>query len=382
MRRRLTVAVTGLNATDNPGPGVSVIRALRSDPDLQLRIVGLAYDAMEPGIYARDLVDDVYLIPYPSQGVEALEERVRWINAQVPLDVVIPTLDAELPSFIDLAPTLESLGIGTFLPSREQYDLRSKVHLQALGERAGIDVPQAQTLTSVEDLYSVHEAIPYPLFVKGLYYGARIARGVDEAVAAFHAVVAGWGLPVIVQQGVFGEEFDVVAVGDGEGGLVGAVPMKKTFLTDKGKGWAGITVKDPTLIAITERFMAETRWRGPLELEVMKSGDGYYLLEVNPRFPAWTYLSAGAGLNLPAAVVRLAAGIEVEPSREYRVGTMFVRISLDQIASLEDFQQITTAGQLSRHRFEEAPTPELEAINTGADLRRAIEPAGSEGAVA
>jgi carbamoyl-phosphate synthase large subunit len=364
MRRRLTVAVTGLNATDNPGPGVSVIRALRSDQDLDLRVVGLAYDAMEPGIYARDLVDDVFLIPYPSQGVEALDERLRQINGQVPLDALIPTLDAELPSFIDLSPTLWSLGIGSFLPSREQYDLRSKVHLQALGERAGIDVPQARTLNAVDDLYRVHEEIPYPFFVKGLYYGARIARGVDEAVAAFHSVVASWGLPVIVQQGVFGEEFDVVAVGDGEGGLIGAVPMKKTFLTDKGKGWAGITVKDPTLIELTERFMAETRWRGPLELEVMKSGEEYYLLEVNPRFPAWTYLSAGAGLNLPAAVARLAAGVDVEPSRDYAVGTMFIRISLDQIASLEDFQRITTAGQLSRHRLD------------GAELSRAPERAG------
>ena len=41
-----TVAVTGLNATDNPGPGVSVIRSLRAHPDFDGRIVGLAYDGM------------------------------------------------------------------------------------------------------------------------------------------------------------------------------------------------------------------------------------------------------------------------------------------------------------------------------------------------
>ncbi|MCK5796267.1 MAG: ATP-grasp domain-containing protein [Deltaproteobacteria bacterium] len=349
MTQRMTVAVTGLNATDNPGPGVSVIRALREAEDIDLRVVGLAYDAMEPGIYAKDIVDDVYLIPYPSEGVEALEARLREIHAILPLDVVIPTLDAELPSFIALRETLNDLGIGTFLPSREQFDLRSKVHLQELGEDADIDVPRAKTVIDVGDMYRVHEEIPYPFYVKGLYYGASLARGVDEAVMAFHRVVATWGLPVIVQQAVDGEEFDVVAVGDGDGGLVGAVPMKKTFITDKGKGWAGITVKDPALRAIAERFMAHTRWRGPLEIEVMKSHDGrYYLLEVNPRFPAWTYLSAGAGMNLPAAVLRLAAGLEPDIASEYRVGTMFVRISLDQIASLDDFQKLATAGALSR----------------------------------
>jgi len=67
---------------------------------------------------------------------------------------------------------------------------------------------------------------------------------------------------------------------------------------------------------------------------------------VNPRFPAWTYLSAGAGMNLPLAAVRLAAGQQVEPMEDYRVGTMFVRISMDQIANLEDFQAITQFGEL------------------------------------
>lgn len=349
MTRRLTVAVTGLNATDNPGPGVSVVRALRADPELDVRVVALAYDAMEPGLYAKDLVDHAFLIPYPSEGMEALEARLREIHARVPFDVVIPTLDAELPSFIGLQETLEELGIGSFLPSRDQYDLRSKANLQALGDKAGIEVPIARTLVDAADLYKVHETVPYPFYVKGLYYGAALARSLDEAVGAFHRVVASWGLPVIVQQAVDGEEFNVVAVGDGEGGLVGAVSMKKTYITDKGKGWAGITVRDPRLSELADAFMKETRWRGPLELEVMKSRDGhYYLLEVNPRFPAWVYLSAGAGMNLPAAVARLAVGEDAGLVGDYRAGTMFIRISLDLIASLDDFQQLATLGELSR----------------------------------
>ena len=36
-----TVAVTGLNATENPGPGVSVIRAIREGEGFKGRIVGL-----------------------------------------------------------------------------------------------------------------------------------------------------------------------------------------------------------------------------------------------------------------------------------------------------------------------------------------------------
>ncbi len=346
--RPLTIAVTGLNATDNPGPGMTVIRAIRNYSSFEGRVVGLAYDTLDPGIYARDMVDDVFLIPYPSQGPDALEARLRYIHERVGgLDVIVPTLDSELASFISLEPVLEELGIGTFLPTKEQLDMRSKVNLAELGQRANIQVPASQVVHSVQDLYSIHEEVPFPLLVKGVYYGAELARSLDEAVAAFHRVVAKWGLPVIVQTFVAGDELDVVAVGDGEGGLVGAVPMKKTYITDKGKGWAGITIKDPELIALTRRFVAATDWRGPCEVEVIKDRTGgYHLLEVNPRFPAWSYLSAGAGMNLPLATVRLAAGQEVQPMEEYRVGTMFVRISLDQIASLEEFQAITQTGEL------------------------------------
>ena len=357
--RPLHIAVTGLNANDNPGPGISVIRALRASPDFRGRIIGLAYDALEPGIYARELVDDVFLIPYPSQGTDALEARLQTIDAQVGLDVIIPTLDAELDAFIALGPHLRSLGIGTFLPTRPQLRVRAKTHLAELGREIGLRVPTTKVLTSLADLYRVHEEIgtgrghqkpiPYPFFVKGPFYGATLVRGIDEATKAFATAEATWGLPIIVQASVVGEEFDVVAVGDGRGGLVGAVPMKKLSLTDKGKGWAGITVKDPALLDAAARFVAKTRWRGPCEVEVIKDRAGeIHLLEVNPRFPAWVYLSAGAGHNLPWAVACLAAGRPVTLG-EYRVGTMFVRISIDQIADLGAFRQLAEGGHLTTH---------------------------------
>ena len=138
-------------------------------------------------------------------------------------------------------------------------------------------------------------------------------------------------------------------MGDGEGGLVGAVSMRKTYLTDKGKGWAGIAVKDPNLLEMAEQFMSASKWRGPCEVEVMKARDGrYHLMEINPRFPAWTFLSAGAGMNLPEAVARLAMGESVAPMRDFQAGTMFVRIAIDQIATLEDLQTMTTAGERIR----------------------------------
>jgi carbamoyl-phosphate synthase large subunit len=348
VRSDLRIAVTGLNATDNPGPGVTVLRSLRAEPRFTGALVGLAYDTLDPGIYARDLgLEAAYLIPYPSQGVEALRERIAYIHERAPLDVIIPTLDAELPSFIALEDELRAMGIRMYLPTRDQFEFRSKVHLSELGSRAGIDVPASRVVSDERQLYGIHHEIDYPFMVKGVFYGAEIARSLDEALMAFRRTVAKWGVPVIVQKFHPGVEYDVVAVGDGEGGLVGAVPMKKLYLTDKGKAWAGVAVRDPNLIDLTERFVRISKWRGPFEMEILRTDEGrYYLIEINPRFPAWAHLAAGAGQNLPWAVAQLAAGESLPPLPDYRPGTMFVRIAIDQIATMEDFQRIATTGEL------------------------------------
>ena len=117
-----------------------------------------------------------------------------------------------------------------------------------------------------------------------------------------------------------------------------------------------MTVRDPTLIHQARAFMAASRWRGPCELELMKDPTGaWHLLEINPRFPAWCALSAGAGLNLPATVARMALGEAVTPSTEYRAGTMFIRIAIDQITTLDDYQALVSLGELHRRPITEDP---------------------------
>ncbi|MFZ4580862.1 MAG: biotin carboxylase, partial [Myxococcota bacterium] len=111
---RLTIAVTGLNATENPAPGVPVIRALRA-ADPSVRIVGLGYDALDPGGYMDGVADHVYMMPFPSRGADVLYDRIVEIHARTPIDVLVPTLDAELPAWLKLESRLTALGIRTLL---------------------------------------------------------------------------------------------------------------------------------------------------------------------------------------------------------------------------------------------------------------------------
>jgi len=84
-----------------------------------------------------------------------------------------------------------------------------------------------------------------------------------------------------------------------------------------------------------------------MELELIKTVKGeYYLIEINPRIPAWVYLAVGAGQNIPEALVKLALGQEIAPMETYTSGKMFVRYSTDIIVDLEKFETIAMNGEI------------------------------------
>jgi len=346
---KLNIAISGLNNVDSPGPGIPVIRGIRESNRFTSRIIGLAYENLEPGPYMHDFVDKSYKVPYPSEGVESLMDRIKYIHSRENIDVLIPNFDSEIFVFIKLVERLREMGIHTFLPTLQQFEERHKSNLPAFGKKHGIKVPISYPVTSVSEIFDLKNdhKIDYPLVIKGIFYDAFIAGNSDQAAIYFNKISAKWGLPVVVQEFVKGTEVNVVALGDGAGKTIGAVPMRKQYITDKGKAWGGITLDDPGMIDYTHKLISSTNWRGGMELELIRTSDNdLYLIEINPRLPAWVYLAVAAGQNLPEALVQLAAGETVEPFSDYAVGKIFIRYSFDMICSMDEFQQLSTTGEL------------------------------------
>ena len=350
-----TIGVTGLNAVDSPGPGVAVIRGLREAKSFDVRIVGLSYESLEPGIYMLGIVDKVYQIPVPGEGHEALLQRLRYINEQENLDLIIPNFDAELVGFIRSRNVLSAMGIRLLIPNLEQLEERQKNKLSDFGKRYDIKVPENCEVLNPKELKECLSKFEYPVMVKGKFYEAYVAYSEEQALAYFYKITAKWGAPVIVQQFVRGQEFNLTGLGDGHGHLIGAVPMRKTYITQTGKGWAGISITGEELIEMAERFVSQSNWPGGFELECIKedqSGD-LYLIEINPRFPAWVYLSVGCGQNHPEALVNIVMGEKVEPFNDYDVGKMFVRYAYDLICDLNVYAEFSTTGEYSPTKKEE-----------------------------
>ncbi|MDT3737729.1 MAG: ATP-grasp domain-containing protein [Denitratisoma sp.] len=344
----LTVAVTGMNAVpDNPGAGLAAARCLREAFGKRIRIVGLGYDALDPGLHRREYCDSAHLISYPGSGADTLMARLKEIDEIEGIDFLLPCLDAELPLMISLTPELDVLGIRHFLPSAEQLACRAKDRLAELARRSGVLTPETLAITRAEFFRDCEsKGWTFPMMIKGVFYDARTASCREDAELAFRAIAAEWGLPVLVQRRIAGEEYNLTGIGDGRGGLLGEVMMKKRATTSRGKAWAGISILDDALTDVAHRLVATLKWKGPIEIEVMRDPNGaYQLIEINPRFPAWIYLSHGVGRNLPALLLSLAMDEKPPQLAPPQPGILFIRSVQETIVPLSAFESLMIEGR-------------------------------------
>jgi carbamoyl-phosphate synthase large subunit len=347
MKKELSIAVTGLHRGTNPQPGPGIIRSLRRVRS-DLHIVGLVYDAYESGIFAEEGPDACAAMPYPTVGAEAWIERLDEVRAGHPIDVLLPTLDAEVAMLVHARDELERRGIRCWLPGSGVLDRRSKARLPELAGACGVATPETAVARDPRQAVQVAREAGFPLLLKGPIYGARRVADEAQLAAACAAVLAEWGPPLILQAPVAGHEFDVLGVGDGAGGLAGTCAVRKTMLSDEGKGLAAVTVRDPELDELTRRIIAELRWPGPFEIEFIRSAEdgAHQLIEFNPRFPAWIDFPSQIGVNFPAALLEQILGGSAPPLPQPLPGRFFLRHQVEVVGDLG--QVAALLGELAR----------------------------------
>jgi len=351
--KKLTIAVSGINAVDNPGPGVGVIRSLKESAlakEVELRCIGLAYDAMEPGIYLHEWIDKSYLMPYPSSSRDVFIDRLRYIHQKEKIDVIISALDAELPIYMDIENILrDELGIKMLIPAKEMFRMRDKTKLQDLAIKVGAKAPPYINCSSYADLLPALDTVGYPCMVKGPFYEAFKANSLADAETYFAKIAMKWGYPIIVQKFIYGDEFNVIGCGDGKGGDMGTFAIRKMTITGLGKVWNAVSIANPRLLETTQKVVSALKWRGGFELEVMVDSktEDIYIIEINPRFPAWVYMASASGVNLPERMVRMLTGLPYETASEYASGKMMIRHTAEVVRDISEFEAVTTFGETS-----------------------------------
>ena len=145
-------------------------------------------------------------------------------------------------------------------------------------------------------------------WLKSPFHDARRVSSWGSFERARHGLAKGWSTSeLFVQRHVFGNE-ESIAFAAHQGELLGAVHLEKRLMTPEGKTWAGrVTPLTPKLFDEFKEIIRALEWSGGGEIEYVRDPDGKrWMIECNPRFPAWIFGSALAGVNLPARLVAKA----------------------------------------------------------------------------
>ena len=335
--KKLKIGISGLNNNENPAPGVGVAKSLKP---FKHELIGLSYDENEAGIY-QELFDKVYLMPYPTLGIEELINRLKYIKKTNGLDIIIPNLDAELPLYIKYKKEIENIGIKILLPSMKQFELRDKTKLAMLAQKLGILVPDNYIINNIEELIKYARYITYPFYIKGKYYKAYKVHSIEEAMDYFYSISNEWGLPIILQNKITGIEVNYIGIADGKE-LLGGVGIKKLTTTSLGKVWNAMTIKNKQLEELAKKFVEVTGWKGPFEIEAITTGENIFLIEINPRFPAWVNFATEVGVNLPNILVKLLIHKDkkIYKKLNYKENKMYIRYVEETIVDFTKFSEV------------------------------------------
>ncbi len=315
-----TVQISGMQGGASPSPGMGVAQSLREGfPDLNL--IGIDYSTRSLGIHVREL-DEVRILPSWKYVNEEL-----WVSDIATQDentLWLPTLDLELryaaPFELSpekyLGPNIAALNLcakpGVILSKNMPFNIPSFVKIAAKTE---------------EECAEFCRFNDWDVFVKGPHYEAERVVNLESLRAARKSIEKKWQTrDLFIQKRIIGHERSV-AFAAFRGELLGAVSLEKTEISVDGKTWGGRVEK---LSADWEQKLRakvrELNWTGGAEIEMIRDLNGEdWLIELNPRFPAWINGATLAGVNLPARLVARAFGREAP--REFVRTEEFVRVT-------------------------------------------------------
>jgi diaminopimelate decarboxylase len=315
--------VSGLYCGGNPQPGVGIIRSLRQGFPLA-NLVGVEYSHRVSGIHWPDIDELSIQRPWDELDLEAygktveavLDEGGLWISGS---DLEAMWLASVFP---DGHPNL-------LAPPGGALKRIAKPAVEALVPLP-LKVPQfVSTQLPDWELHRFCRAHDWRLWLKGPYYDASRTPSWDSFVAVRNALSKVWSTDkLFLQAHVSGYEESVMLAAY-EGELLDCVSMRKRDITPEGKTWAGdIGEVDPEFVAPLRTIIRELNWSGGGEIEMVRDASGQlWLLEMNPRFPAWVHGATIAGHNLPALLVQAATSMNARKTKA--AASQFTRVVLE-----------------------------------------------------
>jgi carbamoyl-phosphate synthase large subunit len=299
MTRRLTVLITAVSRR------VTLLDAFRNALEasgVRGRVLAADVNPWSPGVHLADAAYAVPLSTAPDYVSSVLD-----VCRREDVDLVVPTIDDELPVFAAALGQFAVDGIRVVVSPLDTTRTCNDKIATCLRLRAGGVAAAASFLPA-----DLPADLTPPLFVK-----PRGGRGGVGAFAARTPRELDFFLHYVpdpcVQEYLDGPEFTLDLLCDFEGTPLSVVPRER-LVVRAGVIDRGRTVKDPDLMALALACARVMPFHGPVNIQCRVHRGVPTVFEINPRFSGGIGLTIRAGADFAAWLVQLALGQPVRPT--------------------------------------------------------------------
>ena len=212
------------------------------------------------------------------------------------IDLVVPTIDSDLMKLAEARDKFKTLRCTVLVSDPHVIEIcQDKLLTFRSLSTGGIPTPETWTLRSAMKL----KKKPIPGFIKPRFGSAGMGTArvddLDELKVRSRKVKH-----PIVQTLAKGVEHTLDVYCSLTDGTVRCVVPRRRLEVKGGEVSKAQIVKDKKLMALAQRVVEHLGdCIGVMTVQLMQPISGpTKVIEINPRFPAWCYLSAGAGMNL------------------------------------------------------------------------------------
>jgi carbamoyl-phosphate synthase large subunit len=326
--------------------GVEGVRSARAQPSFTILIssagrrVGLVAAARE-ALAELDLAGSVLAVDASDQAAAAHVADARFVvppcdhDTFVPrlleicrddaVDLIVPTIDPELPVYASCSSTFAAQGTVIAVSSPETVAICSDKSLTNawLHEHGFPTVLQV----GIEQVRDAGATWTYPCVVKPRRGSASIGVRIVHDAAQLEAAVAGAGHELVVEELAPGNEHTVDVLVDRGGRVVAAVPRRRLEVR-AGEVSKAVTVHSPPLEKLARDICeALPGSYGPLNVQVFEDERSGRLsaIEINPRFGGGFPLTWRAGGRYLRWIVEELLGCPPRVAEPWEAGLTMLR---------------------------------------------------------
>ncbi len=274
------------------------------------RLLGAAIQKRGGRLLGSDLSSDAPALDLVDMRVELprFDDPAFWdvfaaVARDAAIDAVVPVRNEELPQWARRAEAGE-LPVRLLLSTERTLRIcLDKAALYEAAESAGIRCPPWQPANA----WIARPAPQCPVILKPVSgsgsRGIHVARDSNELVRWIEHL----DRPCLVQEHKVGREFSVDCFATTTGQL-DLVFVRERTQVQNGQCTIGTPVDDPELVSLCRSMAREFDFRGVVNFQFIRDGEGAWLIDLNPRFPGGIAQTESAGFAFCERTVAALAG--------------------------------------------------------------------------